>query len=434
MNLYDRIPNNVNLADDQRLQRALEKWLPNYLDWWREMGPEGFQERDVYLRTAISVEPDGWAHYDYVKMPDYRWGIFLTPPEPEAKVGFGDNYGKPAYQEVPGEFRNPLRRIVVTQGDTEPASVEQQRQLGRTCPSLYDLRNLFQVNVEEGRHLWAMVYLLHGYFGRDGREEAEELLQRRSGNPDKPRILQAFNQPCDDWLNFYAFTMFTDRDGKYQLCALAESGFEPLARTCKFMLTEEAYHMFVGETGVGRIVRRAAQLMKESKNGDAREAGGMSVGCNIELPFEQYPNPYLDRWVICHYFFVRKVLLLKYSYAFVVLPGGFGTLDELTEALTLIQTGKIAQFPVVLMGRGFWTPLLDTLQHMLEVGTISAPDLDLVLVTDSVEEAMAHIEAKAVVQFGLTRRQRPRPSVLLGERPAAVPPATPHSPSTPPRQ
>jgi len=277
MNLYDRIPNNVNLAEDPRLQRALEKWLPDYLDWWREMGPAGFQEKDVYLRTAISVEPDGWAHYDYVKMPDYRWGIFLTPPEPDAKIGFGDNHGKPAYQEVPGEFRNPLRRIVVTQGDTEPASVEQQRRLGHTCPSLYDLRNLFQVNVEEGRHLWAMVYLLHGYFGRDGREEAEELLRRRSGDLDKPRILQAFNQPCDDWLNFYCFTMFTDRDGKYQLCALAESGFEPLARTCKFMLTEEAYHMFLGEAGVGRIVRRSAQLMKESRNGDARELGGVPL-------------------------------------------------------------------------------------------------------------------------------------------------------------
>ena len=123
-------------------------------------------------------------------MPDYRWGIFLTPPAPDAKIGFGDNYGKPAYQEVPGEFRNSLRRIIVTQGDTEPASVEQQRLLGKTCPSLYDLRNLFQVNVEEGRHLWAMVYLLHGYFGRDGRDEADALLERRSGNPDKPRILK----------------------------------------------------------------------------------------------------------------------------------------------------------------------------------------------------------------------------------------------------
>jgi benzoyl-CoA 2,3-dioxygenase component B len=275
MSLYDRIPNNVNLSDDERLQRALEKWLPNYLDWWRQMGPDGFQEKDIYLRTAISVDTDGWAHFDYVKMPDYRWGIFLVPPDPNAVIGFGDNYGRPAYQEVPGEFRNPLRRIIVTQGDTEPASVEQQRQLGHTCPSLYDLRNLFQVNVEEGRHLWAMVYLLQKYFGRDGREEAEDLLQRRSGNPDKPRILQAFNQPCDDWLNFYCFTMFTDRDGKYQLCALAESGFEPLARTCQFMLTEEAHHMFVGETGIGRIVKRTAQLMKESE--DVRKLGGIPL-------------------------------------------------------------------------------------------------------------------------------------------------------------
>src|SRR5688500_7773344 len=157
MNLYDRIPNNVNLSEDKKLQRALEKWLPNYLDWWREMGPDGFQQKDVYLRTAISVEPEGWAHFDYVKMPDYRWGIFLEPPKPDARIGFGDHHGQPAYQEVPGEFRNSLRRIIVTQGDTEPASVEQQRQLGKTCPSLYDLRNLFQVNVEEGRHLWAKI-------------------------------------------------------------------------------------------------------------------------------------------------------------------------------------------------------------------------------------------------------------------------------------
>ena len=288
MNLYDRIPNNVNLSEDKKLQRALEKWLPNFLDWWREMGPEGFQEKDVWLRTAIDVGSEGWAHFDYVKMPEYRWGIFLEPPQPHAKVGFGDNYGRPAYQEVPGEFRNALRRIIVTQGDTEPASVEQQRQLGKTCPSLYDLRNLFQVNVEEGRHLWAMVYLLHGYFGRDGRDEADALLERRSGNPDKPRILEAFNQPCDDWLNFFAFTMFTDRDGKYQLSALAESGFEPLARTCQFMLTEEAHHMFVGESGISRVLSRTAQVMNDLKTDDparVRAAGA------IDLPtIQRYLN------------------------------------------------------------------------------------------------------------------------------------------------
>jgi benzoyl-CoA 2,3-epoxidase subunit B len=273
----DKIPNNVNLASDRRLQRALEQWQPSFLKWWHEVGPMGFQEDDVYLRTAISVASDGWAHFDWIKMPEYRWGIFLQPPEPERKVGFGDHLGEPAWQEVPGELRTMLRRIIVTQGDTEPASVEQQRLLGRSAPSLYDLRNLFQVNVEEGRHLWAMVYLLHTYFGRDGREEAEGLLQRRSGDPDKPRILGAFNQPIENWLDFYMFTMFTDRDGKYQLYALAESGFDPLARTCRFMITEEAHHMFVGETGVDRVVARTAELVKADPNGDARAQGGVDL-------------------------------------------------------------------------------------------------------------------------------------------------------------
>src|SRR6187401_1184576 len=270
----EKIPNNVSLASDKRLQRALEAWQPKFIDWWKDMGPVGWQERDIYLRTAISVEANGWAHFDYVKMPDYRWGIFLEPKETKRVHGFGDNMGQPVWDEVPGEFRNMLRRLVVTQGDTEPASVEQQRALGTTAPSLYDLRNLFQVNVEEGRHLWAMVYLLHAYFGRDGREEAEGLLERHAGDADKPRILSTFNEPIRDWLSFFMFAYFTDRDGKYQLSALAESGFEPLARTCQFMLTEEAHHMFVGDTGLGRVARRTAQLMKQ---GDAWELGGIPL-------------------------------------------------------------------------------------------------------------------------------------------------------------
>jgi len=280
----EKIPNNVNLSGDRRLQRALEEWQPQFLSWWQDMGPSGFQQQDVYLRTAVSVESDGWAHFDYVKMPDYRWGIFLEPKQEGRVHGFGDFAGQPVWDEVPGEFRNLLRRLIVTQGDTEPASVEQQRLLGQTAPSLYDLRNLFQVNVEEGRHLWAMVYLLQTYFGKDGRGEAEELLARRSGDVDKPRILGAFNEPTSHWLSFFMFTMFTDRDGKYQLAALAESGFDPLARTCRFMLTEEAHHMFVGESGVQRVVKRACELMKA---GDVRALGG------IDLPTIQ---KYLNLW------------------------------------------------------------------------------------------------------------------------------------------
>ncbi len=281
----ERIPNNVNLKDNRRLQRALEEWQPKFLDWWNENGPAGIQANDVYLRTAISVDPQGWAQFAYVKMPEYRWGIFLAEPEADRRINFGQHKGQPAWQEVPGEYRATLRRLIVTQGDTEPASVEQQHHLARTCPSLYDLRNICQVNVEEGRHLWAMVYLLDAYFGRDGREEAEALLQRRSGDSDKPRILGAFNEKTPDWLSYLMFCYFTDRDGKYQLASLAESGFDPLSRTCRFMLTEEAHHMFVGETGVGRVVQRACEIMREHRTDDVRRHGA------IDLPtLQKYLN------------------------------------------------------------------------------------------------------------------------------------------------
>ena len=280
-----KIPNNVNLSEDRRLQRALEAWQPNFLNWWQELGPTEFQDFEVYLRTAVSVDSKGWANFGHVKMPDYRWGIFLADQQEDRKVNFGEHKGEDAWQEVPGEYRGQLRRLIVTQGDTEPASVEQQRLLGMTAPSLYDMRNLFQVNVEEGRHLWAMVYLLQAYFGRDGREEAEMMLERHSGDPDKPRILGAFNEETPDWLSFFMFTYFTDRDGKYQLASLAESGFDPLSRSCRFMLTEEAHHMFVGETGVGRVIQRACEIMKEHKTDDVRAHGG------IDLPtIQKYLN------------------------------------------------------------------------------------------------------------------------------------------------
>lgn len=278
------IPNNVDLNADARVRKALETWHPGYIDWWKDMGPEGFQESLVYLRTAISVDPKGWAKFDYVKMPEYKWGILLAPAVPDRKIGFGQHRGEAAWQEVPGEYRAMLRRLLVIQGDTEPASVEQQRHLGKTAPSLYDMRNLFQVNVEEGRHLWAMVYLLQKYFGKDGREEAEELLRRRSGHEDTPRMLGAFNEATPDWLSFFMFTFFTDRDGKMQLEALAQSGFDPLSRTCRFMLTEEAHHMFVGETGVQRVIERTCQVMKENGIEDPYDRDRIRALGVIDLP------------------------------------------------------------------------------------------------------------------------------------------------------
>jgi benzoyl-CoA 2,3-dioxygenase component B len=272
----ERIPNNVDLASDRRLQRALESWQPKFLEWWKTLGP-ALPTQDVYLRTAIAVGRDGWAHFAHVPMEEYRWGIFLAERDPDRTIAFGQHQGEPAWQEVPGEYRAELQRLIVIQGDTEPASVEQQRVLGMTAPSIYDLRNLFQVNVEEGRHLWAMVYLLHAYFGREGREEAEQLLERNSGDYDNPRILGAFNEATTDWLSFFMFTYFTDRDGKYQLGTLKESGFDPLARTCEFMLKEEAHHMFVGTTGVQRTVERTAQLVREHGTDDIWSRGGIPL-------------------------------------------------------------------------------------------------------------------------------------------------------------
>ena len=283
----EKIPNNVSLRDDRRLQRALESWQPDFINWWDSMGPT-LPTRDVYLRTAVNVGREGWAHFGHVPMRDYRWGIFLAERDAGRRVAFGEHKGEPAWQKVPGEYRADLQRLLVIQGDTEPASVEQQRNLGATAPSLYDLRNLFQVNVEEGRHLWAMVYLLHAYFGREGREEAAELLHRNSGSEDAPRILGAFNEETPDWLSFYMFTYFTDRDGKYQLGTLKESAFDPLSRTCEFMLKEEAHHMMVGTTGIDRVVGRTAQVMVENNTDDVAALGVI-------------PLPVIQKYLNFHY-------------------------------------------------------------------------------------------------------------------------------------
>jgi uncharacterized protein (TIGR00730 family) len=157
----------------------------------------------------------------------------------------------------------------------------------------------------------------------------------------------------------------------------------------------------------------------EAANRGAKEVGGTSIGCNIILPFEQKPNPYLDQMLEFRYFFVRKVMLVKYSYAFVAMPGGVGTMDELFEALTLIQTRKILDFPVVLMGRAYYQPLMGFLERMVEAKTIGEPDLKLLMVTDSIDEAMAHIEKFSVEKFKL--KKTPKPMLVLGEKQASPP-------------
>jgi len=185
---------------------------------------------------------------------------------------------------------------------------------------------------------------------------------------------------------------------------------------------DHAYYRLAREVGA-RLARAGFTVMTgggpgimEAANRGAREVGGRSVGCNIELPREQTPNPYLDRWITFRYFFVRKLMLVKYSYAFVALPGGFGTLDEIFETATLIQTGKIQDFPIVLMGRSFWQPLLDFFHdRLLAEQTIGPGDVERIIVTDSADAAVGSITDVAMRRFGLTYGPRVRRRWYLGE-------------------
>jgi uncharacterized protein (TIGR00730 family) len=163
--------------------------------------------------------------------------------------------------------------------------------------------------------------------------------------------------------------------------------------------------------------------LMEAVNRGAQDAGGRSVGCNIRLPTEQSPNRYLDRWADCEQFFIRKVLLCRYSYAFIALPGGFGTMDELFEVLTLIQTGKIEKFPVVMIGCAYWQPVVDFLERMVAEGMVERRDLGLALVTDDLDAAMRHIERCTAELFGLSlvRARSPRAASVSRKAPAAAP-------------
>ena len=190
--------------------------------------------------------------------------------------------------------------------------------------------------------------------------------------------------------------------------------------SARFGPGHEAYELaveagkMVAELGFTTMTGGGPGIM-EAANKGAKEAGGKSVGCNIVLPREQHPNPYLDKWVNIDFFFVRKVILTKYSYAFVVLPGGFGTIDEFFEALTLIQTKMITRFPVVLMGKKYHKHLYGHVQNLVQEGSISKEDIHLFLFTDSIEEAKEHLRKYAVEQFGLTAKKAPKPISWIGE-------------------
>ena len=271
------IPNNVGLADRPELCRQLEWFNGQFRKWWHDWGPLGVRDQEVYLRTPIGVDAEGWARYGFIPFSQYRWSIFQMPAKPDRRILFGTHAGQCVWQSAPDEHRITIHRHLITQGDTEPGSVEQSYRLAASAPSLYDLRNLLQFHVEEGRHLWAMAHLLFEHFGATGEDDAEGLLSRRSGDAHNPRILDAFNNPVDDWLSFFMWCFLADRDGKYQLLSVADSAFDPLARTVQFMLTEEAHHMFIGEDGLRRVVQRTLELMKTHDTDDIRAHGGINL-------------------------------------------------------------------------------------------------------------------------------------------------------------
>jgi benzoyl-CoA 2,3-dioxygenase component B len=271
------VPNNVGLAEKPGLRRSLEWFDVEFRKWWFDCGPVGIGDNDVYLRTPVGVDAGGWAQYGFVPLSQYRWGVFQAPAKPGRVALFGAIAGQPVWQALPREHRDYVRKLLITQGDTEPGSVEQSRQLALTAPSLYDLRNLLQFSVEEGRHLWAMVHLLLDHFGADGRDDVQGLLARRSGSADNPRILDAFNNALQDWLSYFMWCFLADRDGKYQLLSVSESAFDPLARSTQFMLTEEAHHMFIGEDGLRRVIQRTIDLMREHDTDDVAPHGGINL-------------------------------------------------------------------------------------------------------------------------------------------------------------
>ena len=173
----------------------------------------------------------------------------------------------------------------------------------------------------------------------------------------------------------------------------------------KFYIAAREFGKRISELGFVTMTGGGPGIM-EAANRGAFENGGISVGCNVQLPFEQHPNPYMNKWITFEHFFVRKVLLIKYSYAFIIMPGGFGTMDEFFETLTLIQTKTITQFPIVLFGKEYYKELWDVLEHMANNGSIAKEDLSLVLITDDINEAMSHIHTYISTNYKIKRRKR----------------------------
>ena len=278
MDYQDLIPNNVNLRDNRKLLKALSRWHPKFMEWWMDRGPVAYQENDIYLRTAVSVDTSGWAVYDYVRMPEYRWGIFLSPVKGERQIHFGDQIGTDCWDDVPGEHRNELRRLIVTQGDTEPGSVEQQRALSLCAPVA--LRHAQPLPGERRRGASPV---------GDGLSAADVLRprwpRRGRGHADRAARATPIRRASSARSTTPSTTGSTSSASPPTPTATASTSSArwPRARSPRFRsrrasCSPKRRTTCLWARPASRVsLRRSAQLMKENESEDVRPAGGIPL-------------------------------------------------------------------------------------------------------------------------------------------------------------
>jgi benzoyl-CoA 2,3-dioxygenase component B len=280
------IPNNIDLDSKPKLKSALEAYQCRFKKWWIERGPFEFLEVPMKIRCPKAVGNNDWAEYKTVSLSEYKWGIFTVPRE-QSFIKFGAHQNEKVWNTVPSDYFPLLLDHVVKQADAENGAVEQARVLTKMAPSFYDLNNLFQFLLEEGRHSWAMVHVLLEHFGHDGLIEANKLLERMSGDSNSPRLLDAFNAAVSDWLSHFIWCFLSDRTGKYQLGAITQGAFSPLAESARFMMCEEPLHIKMGTLGLERVLHKSVQITIKHDRDDIFQYGA------IPLPVIQ---KYLNYW------------------------------------------------------------------------------------------------------------------------------------------
>ncbi|MEX0447826.1 hypothetical protein [Xenorhabdus sp. SGI246] len=271
------LPNNIGLRKTDLVTKQLKEYQSKFRNWWEERGPSEFLNMEMNLRLPNgSVLASNWSSYHKMKPSEYTWGIFVAPTN-QKHIAFGEFIGKPVWETVPQDYRSLLFEHIRVQADVENAAIEQSRNLTLTAPSRFDLNNLFQFFLEEGRHTWAMVHLLIEYFGHDGIVESEALLDRMSGSDSNPRLLNAFNCHTDDWLSHFMWCFLADRVGKYQIQAVTQCSFSPLARSANFMMFEEPLHIQFGLKGLERVLCKSIEVTLESDSYDIFDKGAISL-------------------------------------------------------------------------------------------------------------------------------------------------------------